>query len=92
MITFGRARPMMPSAGRMAVNAVRAAVKATVHAVAGRGIGAELAVIEKRREICQSNACGFYVAETERCAHKNCGCFLKAKRWLKSQTCPVGKW
>lgn len=91
-ITFGRARPMMPSAGRMAVNAIRAAVKTTVHAASGKGISAAPELIEKRRAICQSNVCGFYVAETERCAHKKCGCFLRFKRYLKSQTCPDHRW
>lgn len=92
VITFGGARPAMPRAGRMAVNFARAAVKVAAHAASGKGISAAPELIEKRREICQSNVCGYYVAETERCAHKKCGCFLRFKRYLKSQTCPDHRW
>lgn len=80
----------MPSAGRMALNFTKAMVKAVRKAPGG--IGASEEVIASRRTECESNRCGFYVSETERCAHKQCGCFLRAKTWLKSQTCPDGRW
>ena len=86
------ARPVMPGAGRMALNFAKAAVKAAKGAAAGRGISADSEMIERRRAICHSNECGFYVRETERCAHKNCGCFLKFKTYLSSQRCPDGRW
>lgn len=86
------ARPAMPGAGRMAVNFTRAAVRAAVGAMTGQGLGASENEIERRRVICHSNECGYYVAETERCRHARCGCFLRAKRWLKSSTCPDGRW
>lgn len=84
--------PKMPGAGRMAVNFTRAAVRATVKAMTGQGFGASGNEIEQRRVICQGNACGFHVKETERCSHPECGCFLKMKRWLKSSVCPDGRW
>jgi hypothetical protein len=40
----------------------------------------------KRARICQ--ACEFQRQGV--CV--KCGCFLKAKTWLKAEACPVGKW
>lgn len=41
-----------------------------------------------RLEIC--TGCEHLFQATHQC--KKCGCFVKAKTWLPSQVCPVGKW
>ena len=43
---------------------------------------------EERLNICLS--CEHLFHPTMSC--KKCGCFTKAKTWLPSQKCPVGKW
>jgi hypothetical protein len=41
-----------------------------------------------RLNICDS--CEYLFAPTGNC--KKCGCFVKAKTWLKDTTCPLNKW
>jgi len=55
-------------------------------------IAEELKVPEDVREsrflICSD--CDRLLKTTHTC--KECGCFMKAKTWLKSAKCPLGKW
>lgn len=82
----------MPSAGRMALNAARAAYDVAKGAANGRGLRATDAEVERRAAVCALNACGKHVAGTDRCAHPGCGCWLKVKRWFAAQRCPDGRW
>ena len=43
---------------------------------------------DQRVSICL--ACENYFAKTGQCI--KCGCFVKAKTWLKNASCPVNKW
>lgn len=54
-------------------------------------INPDLTTEEKRDEryaICK--ACPHFIAMTRQCSE--CGCFMKAKTWLRRAECPVGKW
>ena len=44
--------------------------------------------VEVRRRLCE--ACPKWRQSLDQC--KECGCFLKAKRVLKKQNCPLKKW
>jgi hypothetical protein len=41
-----------------------------------------------RLNLCLS--CEHLFAPTQNC--KKCGCFVQAKTWLKSSSCPIKKW
>lgn len=41
-----------------------------------------------RLDLCLS--CEHLFKPTENC--KKCGCFVKAKTWLKDSSCPIKKW
>lgn len=43
---------------------------------------------KKRLEICRS--CDRLFKPTFQC--KECGCFMKIKTRIESQSCPIGKW
>lgn len=43
---------------------------------------------EERYNICKS--CDKFIELTSTC--KLCGCFMTAKTWLPSSSCPAGKW
>ena len=43
---------------------------------------------KKRLAIC--NACEFFDKEAARCL--KCGCFMNAKVYMDSASCPLGKW
>jgi len=47
-----------------------------------------------RQSICESctGPGGFYIAETDTCAHPSCGCKIRRKSRWKDQKCPLGKW
>ena len=51
---------------------------------------------KKRKEICESNKCGKFIAPVEgdfstyKCG--KCGCWLKYKLVINSQTCPLKHW
>jgi hypothetical protein len=85
------------SAGRPALldlarNASRAVKRVLVQVGHGRGIAADQDTIGRRQSVCQSNTCRKYEAAHERCLHPKCGCFLRLKRWLATESCPEGLW
>lgn len=43
---------------------------------------------DQRLAICLS--CENHFAKTGQCT--KCGCFVKAKTWLKNASCPINKW
>ena len=43
---------------------------------------------KRRLDICKS--CPLY--ENLRCKHADCGCFVNAKAWVSTESCPIGKW
>ena len=46
------------------------------------------AVVDERWSECEK--CEFLIKPTSQC--KKCGCFLKLKTRISSQSCPIGKW
>lgn len=45
---------------------------------------------EARVAICEANVCGYFDGSI--CRHQNCGCYTKIKKFLETESCPVGKW
>jgi len=60
--------------------------EALADAVEGNRVTPEIR--EFRYSTCRS--CEHLFSVTESC--KKCGCFVGAKTWLPSQSCPIGKW
>lgn len=51
-----------------------------------------LEMAEPRLAICQSNQCGKYDANLDRCLHRKCGCTIKDKVTWSTEKCPEGHW
>jgi hypothetical protein len=45
---------------------------------------------DARMAVCRS--CEFFAADSRRCRHNDCGCFLAAKARMRSEQCPENKW
>ncbi len=52
--------------------------------------GMPAAEISRRHAICRSDACGRYLAATERCGE--CGCSVPKKIAWRTASCPLGRW
>tara|TARA_Y100000817_G_scaffold293553_1_gene266624 strand:+ start:4023 stop:4382 length:360 start_codon:yes stop_codon:yes gene_type:complete len=78
----------LPSKIEMASNLLRSIKNAGKKILKGEKLSADSIVSEKRLEIC--NQCPKFIKEQGRCSL--CGCFLKAKVRIVSETCPIGKW
>ena len=81
-------RPL-PSIVSMARNASRAVLRAGLAAVTTGGVRVDETEQARRLDVCR--ACEWFRAD-ERCAHPRCGCWIKAKTWLRSERCPAGRW
>ena len=46
---------------------------------------------EKRLSVCKG-CVTYYEPMLVRCSHKECGCLLKGKARLSTETCPIGRW
>lgn len=55
---------------------------------AATGERVPLEVHDERLNLCLG--CEHLFQPTQSC--KKCGCFVRAKTWLPSQNCPIGKW
>lgn len=86
----GSQPPTLPSRARQAVNFAKAARDTIREAVTTGRVMVETEEQLKRKAICL--ACETFNADKERCAHPDCGCYMKLKTWLTSQKCPVNKW
>jgi hypothetical protein len=51
-------------------------------------IKADVIIRERRLDLCLS--CEHLFKPTDSC--KKCGCFVRAKTWLKDAKCPLNKW
>ena len=78
----------LPSKGEMASNLLKSLKKAGKSFFKGEKLAASSAIAEKRITIC--NECPKFMKDSARCSL--CGCFLKAKIKIASETCPIGKW
>ncbi len=78
----------LPSKGEMASNLLKSIKKAGKSFLKGEKLAASSAIAEKRITIC--NECPKFMKDSARCSL--CGCFLKAKIKIASETCPIGKW
>jgi hypothetical protein len=89
----GDVAPRLPSAGVMAVNAVKAVVSTAARAARGQGILAAPEIQAARQVVCEG--CDRFRAD-KRCAE--CGCKAGAENWLlnkwkyEGERCPLGKW
>lgn len=76
----------LPSKTQMAKNFTGSATKHIKSGMKQRSNKEQL----KCRLICESNACGFYIEEKNRCV--KCGCYLKAAIKWATKHCPIKKW
>ena len=78
----------LPSASHMASNLLTSLKKAGKKMLKGEKLAASSAIAEKRITVC--NECPKFMKDHGRCSL--CGCFLKAKIKIASESCPIGKW
>lgn len=76
-----------PKIGKMASTFVKA-LKDEAISIASGEESIDQNTIDKRIDTC--NSCDFFMKKNERCI--KCGCFIKLKARMRSQTCPIGKW
>ncbi|HYE31375.1 MAG TPA: DUF6171 family protein [Methylomirabilota bacterium] len=89
VVSIGGQRKM-PGPVALAKNAAGAVVRSAAAVASGNPLKADDAEIERRKGVCEN--CEAYVAESGRCGHAACGCFLRAKTWLRAERCPAEKW
>ena len=82
----------LPSGRQLLANAGQATLRNAASVLRGEPLGVDEAEATRRRAICDANVCGMYRAESERCAHPKCGCYLRLKIWLKAECCPMALW
>lgn len=87
----------LPSVSKMVINAARAAVDVGARAIKTAQIFVDRETSDKRIHGCSNRngeglTCKFFHAESMRCAHPKCGCFLQAKVKLQAMKCPDGVW
>lgn len=75
---------------RMTFNAVAAAAGVVAAGLRGERVISESVEQSRRHAICQTNQCGRYLADRDRCSR--CGCWMGVKSWLRPLPCPVGLW
>jgi hypothetical protein len=83
------ARPL-PPLPVMAGNLFASAMKVAGGALRRHPLLVDADEAERRHEHCTT--CEWWVRETDRCAHPQCGCRLRYKTRLYALACPVGKW
>lgn len=77
----------LPDMMTLAKNAATAAMQ-EVKAVAAGQPAVEEAEVTRRLTLC--HRCELFLRPQQRCSQ--CGCYMKFKSRLRSQSCPVGKW
>lgn len=91
----GGTEPELPAAGKMAMNLMRSIGRNAVHVARGGNLIASAAKQEMRAAVCR-NGCPFFRASDVRCAHPDCGCFLRSMlmdKWrLEAEKCPDKRW
>lgn len=80
----------LPSLKAQAANLAQSIKRNAISVAHGAALKAPEEEIERRREVCAG--CEFFRPQDQRCAHPQCGCYLRAKTWLKAESCPAGKW
>jgi len=78
--------PKMPNKKQMAKNVLNSAKTGIKSALTGKKLKADAETIKRRKAICDK--CKYYI--DKRCSQ--CGCFLKYKAALETESCPAGKW
>ena len=92
--------PALPGKLQIAINAAGAVLRNGVVLFSGRELLVSADVEAAREAVCVGGnglpRCLWYRAIDQRCAHPDCGCFLKSRllnKWkLKAERCPKGKW
>lgn len=77
-----------PSVAVMAKNLCGAFCRIIKAVVSGKLVKEYGYTTTRRKLICYR--CHWYVKKSGRC--RRCGCFVKAKAWLHTEKCPIGKW
>lgn len=80
----------LPPKPQMAMNATRALGRNVAALLNGQRLFLDKESQEKRFLICRG--CELFRPSDERCSHKDCGCRLRQKTFLKAERCPAGKW
>jgi hypothetical protein len=78
----------MPSPIQMAKNVAKTTIDTVKSIAAGNPLNVSDEEVNRRKSIC--NECSFFNKAQERCS--KCGCYMAIKTYLKSATCPIGKW
>ena len=88
----------MPPFWRQVGNAINTAEDIAMAAVTLEPVFAEAALAEARLATCHTcphhleGRCGDLVDEVDGSLIKGCGCFVQAKVWVDSASCPQGHW
>lgn len=78
---------------QLAFNASLAASRVAFALVKGKPVFTMEDLARERLKICSNGLCPWYRERpTARCSHPSCGCFLKAKVLLTTETCPENRW
>ena len=78
----------LPTKKEMASNLLKSFKRASGALVKGEKLSVTKDIAEKRLEVCYT--CPKYIKDQNRCSL--CGCYLKAKARMATETCPIGKW
>lgn len=74
-------------------NALNAAGRVAIATVKGKPVFAPEDMAAERLRVCSNGRCPWFRERPAlRCTHPDCGCFLKAKVLLTTETCPEGFW
>ena len=74
-------------------NASKAAGRVGIALIKGKTVFTTEELANERLKICANGICPWYREKpVMRCAHPDCGCFLKAKVMLLTETCPDSRW
>lgn len=82
------ATPTVPCLLRRAANYVGAVVRYRRN----HGWMLPLELAQPRHTTCQTNKCGKYDAQLDRCLHRKCGCSLAEKVTWSTEKCPEEYW
>ena len=81
-----------PGAARMGLNLANAAGRAAIAAVKRAPVLRSKEAAEGLLAICQACPGGWFDKASARCLHKACGCPVRRKARVATETCPGGFW
>lgn len=81
-----------PSFLRRAANASRAAGRVANAVIRRDPVLASADLVAERRRICGECDQRIVSHDKEWCQHRSCGCLIRLKTTLLTESCPLGKW